>query len=384
MYVTGQSGSVEGITMFDTSRRRLLQAMGVGGAATVAGCAGSAPVEEDPTQTETNSPGPAQTDVQSVAADPTDVPDPIDRDEPKTHQVTLEVEELTAEVEPDVTYKFLTFDGQVPGPMIRVRQGDTVELTVDNLPDNMMPHNVDLHAVYGTGGGAVATTAAPGEQNKMKFQAKYPGSFIYHCAVPRLDYHISAGMFGMIVVEPKGGLPEVDREFYLGQHELYTDKETGKKGHHKHNMDAMVDENPDYVLFNGGKYAWAAANEGPMTAEVGETVRVFMVCGGPNVSSNFHPIGNVWSRAYRDGGLPEDGDFEGYAERNIQTMKVPPGSCMIGEMEMEVPERIKLVDHALSRVRHKGLLAEIDVEGETNEAVYDPDFGGTSQDGPMY
>jgi nitrite reductase (NO-forming) len=370
--------------MFDTSRRRLLQAMGVGGAATVAGCAGSAPVEEDPTQKETNSPGPAKTDVQSVAADPTDIPDPIDRDEPKTHQVTLEVKELTAQVEPDVTYKFLTFGGQVPGPMIRVRQGDTVELTVDNLPDNMMPHNVDLHAVYGTGGGAVATTAAPGEQNKMKFQAKYPGAFIYHCAVPRLDYHISAGMFGMILVEPKDGLPEVDREFYLGQHELYTDKETGKKGHHKHDIDSMVNENPNYVLFNGGKYAWAAANEGPMKAKVGETVRVFMVVGGPNVSSNFHPIGNVWSRAYRDGGLPEDGDFESYADRNIQTMKVPPGSCMIGEMELEVPERIKLVDHALSRVRHKGLLAEIDVQGDTDESVYDPDFDGSSQEGPMY
>ncbi len=373
--------------MFDISRRRLLEAVGVSGAATIAGCADSAPQESDETTTarDTQSePGPGQTDVGSIAADPTEMPDPIDRDEPTTHQVTLTVEEQTAEIEPGVTYKFLTFDGQVPGPMLRVRQGDTVELTLDNLPENIMPHNVDLHAVYGTGGGAVATTASPGSKNKMRFQARYPGAFIYHCAVPRLDYHISAGMFGMILVEPEGGLPEVDREFYIGQHELYTDTENGTEGHHKHDMDSMVAENPNYVLFNGGKYAWAAANEGPMTAEVGETVRVFMVCGGPNLSSNFHPIGNVWSRAYRDGGLPEDGDFEGYAERNIQTMKVPPGSCMIGEMEMEVPERIKLVDHALSRVRHKGLLAEIDVEGDADEDIYDPDFDGSNNDGPMY
>jgi nitrite reductase (NO-forming) len=334
--------------------------------------------------TDTPASTPRPTDVDQVAADPTDVPDPIDRDQPETVEVTLSVEEVTAEVEPGVTHKFLTFDGQVPGPMIRVRQGDTVEFTMENGDSNDLPHNVDFHAVYGTGGGAVATTAGPGSENKMKFQARYPGAFIYHCAVPRLDYHISAGMFGMILVEPEDGLPEVDREFYLGQHELYTDKETGTEGHHALNPDRMRAEDPTYVLLNGEKYAWAAANRGPLEAEVGETVRVYMVCGGPNISSNFHPIGNVWSRAYRDGGLPEDGDFEGYADRNIQTMKVPPGSCMIGEMEMEVPERIKLVDHALSRVRHKGLLAEIDVQGTPNEDIYDPDFDGSRNDGPMY
>jgi nitrite reductase (NO-forming) len=374
--------------MFDTTRRKMLQALGVGGAAaTLAGCPGDAPQAQDdaqPTVTDTPASTPRPTDVDQVAADPTDVPDPIDRDQPETVEVTLSVEEVTAEVEPGVTHKFLTFDGQVPGPMIRVRQGDTVEFTMENGDSNDLPHNVDFHAVYGTGGGAVATTASPGSENKMKFQARYPGAFIYHCAVPRLDYHISAGMFGMILVEPEDGLPEVDREFYLGQHELYTDKETGTEGHHALNPDRMRAEDPTYVLLNGEKYAWAAANRGPLEAEVGETVRVYMVCGGPNISSNFHPIGNVWSRAYRDGGLPEDGDFEGYADRNIQTMKVPPGSCMIGEMEMEVPERIKLVDHALSRVRHKGLLAEIDVQGTPNEDIYDPDFDGSRNDGPMY
>jgi nitrite reductase (NO-forming) len=370
--------------MFQTSRRRLLQALGVGGAASIAGCASDPPAAQASDQTTTGASTVQQVDVDQVAADPTDLPAPIDRDEPATHEITLTTEEVTAEVEPGVTYTYLTFDGQVPGPMIRVRQGDTVELTLENAPDSQMAHNVDFHAVYGTGGGAVATTATPGEKNAMKFKAQYPGAFIYHCAVPRLDYHIAAGMFGLILVEPEGGLPDVDRELYFGQHELYTDKDAGTEGHHGHDMDAMVDENPDYVLLNGEKYAWAAANRGPVAAEVGETVRVFMVCGGPNVSSNFHPIGNVWSRAYRDGGLPEDGDFEGYADRNIQTLKVPPGSCMIGEMEMEVPERIKLVDHALSRVRHKGMLAEIDVAGEEDESIYDPDFGGTSHDGPTY
>jgi nitrite reductase (NO-forming) len=268
--------------------------------------------------------------------------------------------------------------------MIRVRQGDTVDLTLESPSGNALPHNVDLHAVYGTGGGAAATTVAPGEENAVRFRAEYPGAFIYHCAVPNLDMHISAGMFGMILVEPEGGLPEVDRELYFGQHEVYTDGEAGQEGKHSFDMNAMKNETPTYVLLNGEKYAWAAANRGPIEVQQGERVRVFMVDGGPNLSSNFHPIGNVWSRAYRDGGLPENGDFEAYADKNIQTMTVPPGSCMIGEMETPVPERIKLVDHALSRVARRGMLAEVDVLGDEREDVFDPDAHDTSHEGPQY
>jgi nitrite reductase (NO-forming) len=268
--------------------------------------------------------------------------------------------------------------------MVRARVGDTIELQFENAPENNMPHNVDFHAIYGTGGGAVATTAAPGQNNAMRFRVDYPGAFIYHCAVPNLDYHISAGMFGAILIEPEAGLPEVDQELYFGQHELYTNKDTGAEGHHGFDMNAMADENPTYVLLNGEKYAWAAANDGPVEVNQGDRVRVFMVTGGPNYSSNFHPIGNVWSRAYRDGGLPDDGDYEGYADQNIQTMKVPPGSCMIGEMETPVPSRIKMVDHALSRVARKGLLAEVDVVGDEREDIYDPDWDGSSHEGPIY
>ena len=374
--------------MFDSTRRKWLQALGISGAAaTIAGCAGSeAPAVTETTtdSTAAQSEGPSETDADRVAADPTDLPDPVDWSSPKTHEVTLTVEEVTAEIEPGVTFDYMTFDGQIPGPMIRVRQGDTVEFTMENAPDSAMVHNVDFHAVYGTGGGAVATTATPGSENSMRFRAEYPGAFIYHCAVPNLDYHISAGMFGMILVEPTQGLPEVDTELYLGQHELYTDKDTGEEGHHGFDFEAMADENPTYVVLNGEKYAWAAARYGPAEVDQGDRVRVFLVDGGPNLSSNFHPIGNVWSQAYRDGGLPEDGDFAGYADKNTQTMKVPPGSCMIGEMETPVPERIKLVDHALSRVARKGLLAEVDVNGSENGRIYDPDAKGTSHEGPIY
>ena len=371
--------------MLESTRRRMLEALGIGSAAALAGCnANDAPQASDTATAGTESSMAQSTDTDRVAADPTDLPDPVDWNSPQTHEVTLTVEEVTAEIEPGVTFDYMTFDGQIPGPMVRVRQGDTVELTMENPPENAMPHNVDFHAIYGTGGGAVATTAAPGSENKMRFQARYPGAYIYHCAVPNLDYHISAGMFGMILVEPADGLPEVDRELYFGQHELYTNKGVGEEGHHGFDMDAMANEQPTYVLLNGEKYAWAAAGRGPVEVQQDETVRVFLVDGGPNYSSNFHPIGNVWKRAYRDGGVPEDGDFEAYADKNIQTMKVPPGSCMIGEMETPVPERIKLVDHALSRVARRGLMAEVDVLGEEDEDIYDPDFDGSENDGPRY
>ena len=369
--------------MFETTRRKALQALGIGGAAAVAGCSGAPQADDDESAPSVESTAvTAQTETaDSVAADPTDIPDPIDRDSPKHHEIELTAKEVVAEIEPGKTFKFLTYDGQVPGPMIRVRQGDTVSFTMKNADGNVMPHNVDMHAIYGTGGGSVATTAAPGEQNGHEFTAKYPGAYIYHCAVPRLDYHISSGMFGMVVVEPKEGLPEVDHELYFGQHEVYTTGSSSGGTPLKFDQEAMVAETPNYVLFNGEKYAWSADRHGPLEVDKGDTVRVFMVCGGPNLSSNYHPIGNVWSRAWRDGALGGD------PEVDVQTMKVPPGSCMVAEMETPVPERIKLVDHALSRVRHKGALAEVDVVGEKDPEVFDPSPdkpASADEEGPIY
>jgi nitrite reductase (NO-forming) len=303
---------------------------------------------------------------ESVAADPTDIPEPIDRFEPKTHEVELVCEEVTAEIESGVTFNYMTFGGEVPGPMIRVREGDTIDLTIRNPDRNNKPHNVDFHACYGTGGGAEATTIAPGEVERLRFKAMYPGSFIYHCAVATMDFHISSGMFGMILVEPREGLPEVDHEFYFGQHEVYTDKDKGKEGHHGFDFEAMKAEEPTYVLLNGEEYAYTADNKGPLKVETGDTARVFLVTGGPNVTSNFHPIGNVWSKSWAEGAI------ESEPEINVQTKPVAPGSCFIGEMEFPVPETVKLVDHALSRVVHKGMMAEIKAEGEPDREIFDP------------
>ncbi|MFB6281888.1 MAG: copper-containing nitrite reductase [Haloferacaceae archaeon] len=354
--------------MFETTRRRTLQALGIGGTAAVAGCTAGAPRADDAAQQRRQVETTATPTADRVAADPTDIPAPIDRDRPKTVEVTLRPEEVTAEIEDGVTFDYMTYNGRVPGPMIRVRQGDTVDLTFENPDSNALPHNVDFHAVYGPGGGAEATMTAPGETAHLRFKATYPGAFIYHCAVPNLDMHISAGMFGMILVEPKGGLPEVDHELYLGQHEIYTDGKPGQEGKHSFDVASMRDEEPTYVVMNGEKYAMTPDRHGPAaTVGTGETARVFFVTGGPNLTSSFHPIGNVWKECWAEGALASD------PERNVQTKPVAPGSCAVATMEFPVPGPVKLVDHALSRVARRGCMAVVAAEGEPNPEVFDPE-----------
>ncbi len=299
-----------------------------------------------------------------VVANPARIPSPIKRDRPAHHDITLEAREVVAEIAPGATFRFMTFGGQVPGPLLRVRQGDTVKLTLKNLADNVYIHNVDMHAIYGTGGGSAATTVLPGKSKSEFFKAMYPGAFIYHCAVEQLDFHIASGMYGMILVEPPHGLPKVDREFYLGQNEFYTVEHFQQQGFHRFDPDAMVREQPTFVLFNGAVNALTPGRFGAMQAKVGETIRVFMVNGGPNLTSSFHPIGNVWVRAWQQGALATA------PARYLQTSTVAPGSAFVGDMELPVPQTIKLVDHALSRVTSQGLLAEIQVTGRENPEIF--------------
>jgi nitrite reductase (NO-forming) len=354
--------------MVETTRRRTLQALGIGGTAAVAGCTAVGAPRADAERQRERIEQQATPSIDRIAADPTDIPEPIDRDEPETVEVTLRAEEVTAEVEDGVEFDYMTYNGQIPGPMIRVREGDTVDLTFENAAANAMPHNVDFHAAYGPGGGAEATMTTPGETTRLRFRATYPGAFIYHCAVPNLDMHISAGMFGMILVEPAEGLPAVDHEIYLGQHELYTDGDPGQEGTHSFDFDAMAAEEPTYVVMNGEKYAMTPGRHGPAaTVGTGETARVYFVTGGPNLTSSFHPIGNVWTECWAEGALSSD------PERNVQTKPVAPGSCAVTTMEFPVPGPVKLVDHALSRVARRGCMAVVAAEGEANPEVFDPE-----------
>lgn len=302
-----------------------------------------------------------------IAADPVKLPSPIRRKSSRLVKVALDAKEVEAEIEPGVVFKYMTFGGQVPGPMIRVRQGDTVELTLNNVKGNNMPHNVDLHAVFGTGGGSSALLTAPGQSKTIRFKAMYPGAFIYHCAVANLDYHISSGMFGMIVVEPPEGLPKVDHEFYFGQNEMYTVAPARKNVPVDFDFAAMKAEDPRYVLINGGVHAITDARYGTVKVNKGETARIFFVNGGPNLTSSFHPIGNVWQKAWKEGALANQ------PEKFLQTVPVAPGSCGVFEIHFPVPETVKLVDHALTRVVSKGLLAEITVNGKPDLSIFNPE-----------
>lgn len=298
-------------------------------------------------------------DIPDVARDPADVPPPITRTEPTLVEITLTFKELTAELADGTTYTFWTFDGTVPGPMLRVMEGDTVKVTVVNPPESTMPHNIDLHAVNGPGGGAAVTNVAPGEAKTFTFKALNPGAYIYHCAFAPAWRHIAQGMYGGILVEPKGGLPPVDREFYVVQGEWYTTGAFGAKGYQAFNEAKALAEQPDYFTFNG--HTAALTELYPLEANVGEAVRLYFGTGGPNVGSNFHIIGEIFDKVMT--GSPDT-----YVA-NEETWYVPPGSMSAFEFALDTPGTYLLVDHALYRVS-KGAAGTLKVSGDQDDSIY--------------
>lgn len=308
-----------------------------------------------------------ETHVPNVALDPASVPPPINRTEPTTIQMTLTSREVTAELADGTTYDFWTFDSTVPGPMLRVMVGDTVELTLVNPPESRSGHNIDLHAVNGPGGGAAVTNVLPGETKTFTFKALNPGIFVYHCAYPPPQHHIAQGMYGAILVEPVGGLPSVDREFYVMQGDWYTAGRYGDKGHQVFSGEKALAEQPEYFTFNG--HVNALTTLYPLQAEVGETVRVYFGVGGPNVGSNFHIIGEVFDRVWKG----SDDTFTA----NGEAWYVSPGSVSAFEMHLDVPGEYVLVDHALYRTQ-KGALGLMHVTGEWDTSIYSPEVEGSS------
>ncbi|MFW6075314.1 MAG: copper-containing nitrite reductase [Chloroflexota bacterium] len=304
----------------------------------------------------------AASDAVRIVKDPADIPGPINRSEPERVVVELETVELDGWIDEETSFTFWTFNGTVPGPMIRVREGDTVEIRLKNNEDSMMPHNIDLHAAHGPGGGAEATTVSPGEERAIEFKALYPGLYVYHCAVPHIPTHIGHGMYGLILVEPEAGLPEVDREFYLMQGEFYTDLRPNKGGHAEWDGDAQWDEKPNYVLFNG--QFQGLTGENAMQANVGERVRLFVGNGGPNLVSSFHVIGGIMDVLHRDG--------QAEASHNVETVLIPAGGSSWMEFDFQVPGDYTLVDHSISRAIDKGGVAIIHVEGDENPEIFNP------------
>ncbi|MCC6277776.1 MAG: nitrite reductase, copper-containing [Oligoflexia bacterium] len=291
---------------------------------------------------------------------PPEVPPPITRTRPAKVVVEIEVVEKVGKLADGVDYTFWTYGGSVPGKFIRVRAGDTVEFYLANHPNNKLPHNIDLHAVTGPGGGAASTFTAPGHKSKFTFKALNPGLYIYHCATAPVGMHIANGMYGLIYVQPEKPLPKVDKEFYIVQGDFYTKGKFGVKGHQPFSMERAIDENPSYVVFNGS--ALSLTGDNAIKAKVGESVRLFVGNGGPNLVSSFHVIGEIFDKVYYEGGT----NFQ----EHVQTTIVPAGGSAIVEFKLDTNGTYILVDHSIFRTFNKGSLGMLKVDGEQNKAVY--------------
>ena len=289
------------------------------------------------------------------------VPPPIRRKHSTKVIVELEVRELVKRMADGVDYLFWTFGGEVPGLFIRVREGDLVEFHLKNHPSSKMPHNIDLHAVTGPGGGAASSFTAPGHESQFSFKALNPGLFVYHCATAPVGMHVANGMYGLILVEPKEGLPAVDKEYYVMQGEFYTKGRFGEEGLQPFDMENAIDEKPSYVVFNGE--VGSLVGDRALKAKVGERVRLFVGNGGPNLLSSFHVIGEIFDKVYQEGGMK-------VAQENVQTTLVPAGGSTIVEFGLQVPGTYILVDHSLLRAFNKGALGMLKVEGDPNLLVY--------------
>lgn len=298
--------------------------------------------------------------VADISRDPNDLPPPILRTEPEHVYVELTAKEVIAEMAPGVSFNYWTYDGKVPGPMFRVREGDTVTLTLHNDPTSLHHHNIDLHAVTGPGGGANVTMVAPGESATFTFKAFNPGLFVYHCATPNVASHMTHGMYGLILVEPKGGLPHADNEYYVMQGEFYATGSMGRKGLQLFDAQAMLDGKPTYIVFNGKTNGIADR----MKANTGETARIYFGNGGVNLVSSLHLIGEIFDRVYPEAALTSA------PHENAQTTVVPAGGATVAEFGIEVPGNYVLVDHALSRT-DRGVWGRLIVTGEERKEIFE-------------
>jgi nitrite reductase (NO-forming) len=298
--------------------------------------------------------------VHAQLTSPPLVPPPTARKTPAKVIVELEVVEKEMSISEGVSYTFWTFGGTVPGSFIRVRQGDTVEFHLKNHPGSKMPHNIDLHGVTGPGGGAASSFTAPGHESQFTFKALNEGIYVYHCATAPVGMHVANGMYGLILVEPPQGLPKVDHEYYVMQGDFYTSGKYREKGQQPFDMEKAIAEQPTYVLFNGAE--GALTGDKALTAKVGETVRLYVGNGGPNLVSSFHVIGAIFDNVRFEGGT--------LAQKNVQTTLIPAGGAAIVDFKAKVPGSYVLVDHSIFRAFNKGALAILKIDGPEDKSIY--------------
>ena len=305
--------------------------------------------------------------MEAEMTSPPFVPAPVGDRAAKKLIINMEILEEEGTMTDGTTYIYWTFGGTVPGSFIRTRVGDEVEFTLSNHPDNKLPHNIDLHAVTGPGGGATSSFVAPGHEKTFSFKTLNPGLYVYHCATAPVGMHIANGMYGLILVEPAGGLPKVDKEYYIMQGDFYTKGATGAPGLQAFDMTKAVAEQADYVVFNGKMGSLTGDNA--LTANVGETVRLYVGNGGPNLVSSFHVIGEIFDRVNVEGGS--------MVNENVQTTLIPAGGAAIVEFKVDVPGTFIIVDHSIFRAFNKGALGMLKVKGAEDKKLY----SGVKQEG---
>jgi nitrite reductase (NO-forming) len=262
----------------------------------------------------------------------------------KVKEITLTVEDKTMEIAPGVPYETWTFNGTVPGPILRVRQGDQVKFTLINK--SPMEHSIDFHAAQ-TAWNVNYQAVKPGAQFTFTWTANYPGVFMYHCGTPPVIAHIANGMYGAIIVEPTEGLSPA-REFALVQGEFYS--KLGTAGAYQYDGAKAMADQPDYVVFNGYANQYKDA---PLEANPGELIRLWIVNAGPSEFSAFHVIGAIFDKAYPDGN-PKN------VEYGRQTVTVPPGGGYMVEFKIPDAGLYPFVTHSFADAS-KGALGFIDV-----------------------
>jgi len=321
---------------------------------------------------------PASREMIAELTSPPNVPRSVGIRKAKKLIVNMEIIEQEGTMTDGTTYNYWTFGGSVQGSFIRTRIGDEVEFTLSNHPDNKLPHNIDLHAVTGPGGWVPSSFVALGHEKTFSFKTLNPGIYVYHCATAPVGMHIANGMYGLILVEPAGGLPKVDKEYYIMQGDFYTKGENGDPGLQAFDMKKAVDEDADYVVFNGR--VGSLTGDNALTANVGEIVRLYVGNGGPNLVSSFHVIGEIFDKVHVEGGS--------LINENVQTTLIPAGGAAIVEFRVDVPGTFIIVDHSIFRAFNKGTLGMLKVSGEENktlysgaiqEGIYHPEGGGIQE-----
>ena len=298
----------------------------------------------------------------AVLTDAPNVPPPITRKEPAVVKVYLNAGYKTAEIAPKLRYVFWTFNGQTPAPFIRARQGDTLQIMLSNTDNRGMSHNIDFHAAAGPGGGAPLLNVSAGEVKIAWLKLLNPGLFVYHCAQPPMADHIANGMYGLILVEPKVGLPKVDHEFYIMQSEFYTTNPpaTGAATLEYSPQDGLM-EHPTFVVFNGR--VGALTGDNALRVKTGDRVRIYFGNVGPNLDSSLHIVGSVFHILYRDGDLVDP------PAHDVSVTLVPAGGTAVVEMTFEVPGEYTILDHSMFRTQ-KGALGTIEADGPPRPDIY--------------